>query len=316
VRFDGGNLDTTFGGGDGIASADLTVRLGANWTSGGQWFAQDPGGRIYGVADMRDATVQGASPHKMIIIRFTRDGVLDPSFGESGYKVLDRAVLAANPSYQPHDVRVIEAGKGATLTPVLRGGAAPVQFAPSEEVRGIDVDRTSGKVTISADAFADRLASFTPDRLTNFIRIRRTDGVQPPAEEMIAQYRKQVADAFKALTGREPSGIPMAVTISVVARDADQQTATQDYTLLLDADPAPIVAKVKQQQEEQRQRRDSLEAQRRMVPAANPPAAGGGGDTAALRQHIAELEKRNQQLEAQVQVLKEMIKDRQASTKD
>ena len=46
------------------------------------------------------------------------------------------------------------------------------------------------------------------------------------------------------------------------------------------------------------------------------PAPGMNGDAAALRQRIADLEKRNQQLEAQVQLLKEMLKDRQARVKE
>src|SRR4051812_39234900 len=98
VLFNGGQVDTTFGT-NGVAQADLTAALGTAWQFlGPRSFSLDSGGRIYAVTA---ASSKVGSTSDVVLTRFSRDGHLDASFAQSGFRVLDRDPVVFH-EYQPH----------------------------------------------------------------------------------------------------------------------------------------------------------------------------------------------------------------------
>jgi uncharacterized delta-60 repeat protein len=98
VLFNGGQVDTTFGN-NGVAQADLATALG----TGRQFlaprtFSLDSGGRIYAITA---ASSKVGSTSDVVVTRFSRDGQVDASFAQGGFRVLDRDPVVFH-DYQPH----------------------------------------------------------------------------------------------------------------------------------------------------------------------------------------------------------------------
>jgi uncharacterized delta-60 repeat protein len=90
LQFDGGGVDTSFGV-HGTAAVDFAPVLGAGWGVNiyEHGFAQDVTGRLYPFAP---ADRLSDHARRLAIARLTRDGALDTTFGDHGYRVLDRGV--------------------------------------------------------------------------------------------------------------------------------------------------------------------------------------------------------------------------------
>jgi len=84
-----GSLDTAFGGGDGVVTTDLTA-----WSDHAHDVALQADGKIVvaGVKGFPLAVTPDTSNSASLVIRYTRDGVLDRSFGTSGIVAMDLAV--------------------------------------------------------------------------------------------------------------------------------------------------------------------------------------------------------------------------------
>lgn len=92
IQFAGGTVDTTFGE-NGSATFDYVHALGGGtWSLGDQGFTQDALGRIYGYA----TASQGDSQRLLVIARMTRDGIIDTTFAENGYRLLGRNPTTQN----------------------------------------------------------------------------------------------------------------------------------------------------------------------------------------------------------------------------
>ncbi len=78
-----GALDTTFGGGDGIATTAIDFRGGA----GEVGIGVQPGGKLIVSATIANAA--NAADRDVVVTRLNPDGTLDASFGVAGLRVLD-----------------------------------------------------------------------------------------------------------------------------------------------------------------------------------------------------------------------------------
>jgi uncharacterized delta-60 repeat protein len=98
VLFNGGQVDTTFGN-NGVAQADLATALGTGWQFlAPRTFSLDSGGRIYAITA---ASSKVGSTSDVVVTRFSRDGQVDASFAQGGFRVLDRDPVVFH-DYQPH----------------------------------------------------------------------------------------------------------------------------------------------------------------------------------------------------------------------
>lgn len=78
-----GALDTTFGGGDGVATTDIEFRGGL----GEVGLATQPDGKL--IISATIASAADAADRDVVVARLDPTGALDPTFGDAGTRVLD-----------------------------------------------------------------------------------------------------------------------------------------------------------------------------------------------------------------------------------
>ncbi len=182
------------------------------------------------------------------------------------------------------------------LTYDVSGGEAPLKFALRGEMPGVSLDAKTGAVTVDPDALQSRAV----DALVQFLRNRSGNFQRPgePAPDPLAKYKEAAGKRWELLSGKPPAGVPVAVPVQLVARDVQQQTATLNHYVLIEVSDAAVKSKLAENAQ-----------------VAMPTRRGGGPttqptDDAAvreLRQRVADLERRNAELEGQVKLLKELV---------
>ena len=177
-----------------------------------------------------------------------RNGIIQPGMGRSNLlaiaagkvAVVQRGMLyvikvpplAADKFPEPlhfkfgGGVPVVSDQKPTVLTCVAAGSDQPYEFELAQEIPGVDINKTTGTITIEPKALdATALDALTRDQglLAN-----------------LAGYLKSVTPRFRALTGSEPHGIPVAVTLVINVHDNSVQTAQMNQIVLVDL-PASMV---------------------------------------------------------------------------
>src|SRR4051794_16912671 len=129
VLFDAGRIDTTFAQ-KGTLTFDLTAPFGAGSNVADSSMAQDSGGRIFVTVAGTDA----ADQKKIAITRLTRDGLPDPSYGNNGVCILDRALDI------PEDAQWARVYVDQNNRAYIRDGMTLWRLTPSGKI-----DRTFGR---------------------------------------------------------------------------------------------------------------------------------------------------------------------------
>jgi hypothetical protein len=189
-------------------------------------------------------------------------------------------------------VIVLDPDKPATVRFTTLGGAGGVEYALAREVKGLEIDKT-GLLTIHPDAF-------TTAAIDAIISGSQEAHINPMTGEIVravdlAAYQKTAGATFKALTGRDPRGVPVALSLRVSARDKDLQAATADRVVLMEIPVEAVDAKVKA-------------GQRPGTPETMPTSMGRGPSAAPdPSARIDALEKRIDALEAKIDLLTKML---------
>jgi hypothetical protein len=122
------------------------------------------------------------------------------------------------PFHVPPDfpVTVVSGEEVSVRLPATDGGKPPITFALVDEVTGVRIDERTGTLVIEprklVPELADRLAGAS--KLTN--------------------YLTEVDPRFEKLTGKQPTGIPVWVPVSLIARDKLLGKAVVEFGFFVD----------------------------------------------------------------------------------
>jgi hypothetical protein len=139
----------------------------------------------------------------------------------------------------------------------------------------------------------------------------RYGGAQPTSKpiEIVQALAGDAQAQFKALTGQDAKGFPLAIPTDVSVRDDEQQTAVLNRVLLLDVPMEVITKRIEDQLNQQRQQQEQFRQQREamMRQQRTSTSAPSSDEAESLRRRVADLEKKNAELEAQNKLLKELV---------
>ena len=195
----------------------------------------------------------------------------------------------------PPDGALMVAPAGlTTLEYTVTGGQAPVSLALDAQAEGISLDSASHQLTIESAPLLPRAVDLIAQTIQNRFSYAAAGGSSTTQSTPGALYRDWAAKRYRQVTGRSPMGYAVAVPISVVATDADQQQYKLQHTLLLDVPAAVVDSRLATQA-----------AQRR--PAFIPPAVQPQSSLSQMQQRIDQLTAQNERLQAKVDVLTELL---------
>ena len=214
---------------------------------------------------------------------------------------------------------ILSYDKPLTLACKAQGGKSPLRFAAATDMPGISVDTATGATTIDPAPFVARAGEYIQSVMQNNSQHRRGGGQQPEdPRAALAAFAAPVQARFKALTGRDATGYPLAIPADVLVRDDEQQTAVLNRVVLLDVPLDVITKRVEEQaaktREQQEQIRRQQEAQRAEMQSRRPGGGGGDGASPQQQQRVAELERRIAELEAQNKLLRELLQQSPGSS--
>jgi hypothetical protein len=126
-------------------------------------------------------------------------------------------------------VVVLAADRPTTIRFRSLGGSGTVQYAMAREVPGVNIEM-NGTMTIQPGTWVNQAVDVLSDTRP---RVDAVTGEEIERQDL-ASYQKAAAGIFKALTGREAKGIPVAISISVTAKDVNLQMANAERALLLE----------------------------------------------------------------------------------
>lgn len=219
-------------------------------------------------------------------------------------KALSAAAYPTPLHFKPHQsTMLIAPDRPAQLACKVAGGKAPVDFRLAGDAPGILIDPRTGVVTIDTPKLVERAAEAAAIVLTRRVIGGPSPGgaAEPPTlGARVEELAQSAAAAVRELTGAEPRGLPVAVPVGIVARDAEQQTATLTPLVLVDVPLATVEAAARRRAEQTR---------------ASDQAGANSADVARLQRRVAELERENQDLQAQNRLLRELVGGRTPQTR-
>jgi hypothetical protein len=176
-----------------------------------------------------------------------------------------------------------------------RSGNGKLRYELTCQSKNVQIDPGTGEVSVDGKKLTEEFVG----ELTQ--HALRAAGFRMPDENTLGRIRARVA----SLTGVQTTGVPMLLTFRVTARDEKQAVAAIEHSYIVDLPRAAFEKQVAHIEAEQKKAAAAAAAARAAQPAA--AASHADGDVAALRQRIAELERRNAELEGQVKLLRELL---------
>ncbi|MEZ0267576.1 MAG: hypothetical protein ACAI43_22825 [Phycisphaerae bacterium] len=194
---------------------------------------------------------------------------------------------------------VLVADQTVTLAPAVRGGKSPVRFAMSADVPGVELDPATGRVTVRPDAVAAGAQKHVMRTMAQngWLDPRDTGEPRTPAES-VQDMAAAHAVRFTELTGRAPRGLGAFVPVLLTARDGEEQVAVYPGGVLVDLPVEPLIAAATEARAKQVEERAAR---------AREAQPGGAVDPASLGARVADLERRNREVEAQLREVRELI---------
>ncbi len=180
--------------------------------------------------------------------------------------------------------------------PPVKGSTALAGYDTNTVLRGVSVEGDT--VTLKVEPLRERLSEALVTVPAN-LRQPNT-GLPRSPDEALADYLKLSAPAFERWAGRKPTGIPVWMSVDVVARDKNADRADGQIGVLVDVPAAPVLAKAKAQYEE------ALLRSRPVVPA-DPRIPELLRSQEDYEKRMTELEKRLEESNAKLDRLRKVL---------
>lgn len=165
--------------------------------------------------------------------------------------------------------------------------SADVSFTLSRMSPGIDIDPKSGTVSLAPDVLR-------PQAVARIVaRLARTGAPAAwSAPDDLLRYRQVASAFFRQVVGRDPSGVPVAITANVIAQDKQLQRASCDVVALMELPLGEVESQ--------------LAASQLRTPAPEPSPTAQ-----SLDQRVANLEAKINAMQAKIDLLTELLRQRQ-----
>jgi hypothetical protein len=208
---------------------------------------------------------------------------------------------------------VADADKPTKLTYKVEGGNGKIMYSLACEMPGLSIDSATGDVTITPGEMMPKAIETIVQTINNRggFPYERNPTTQP---DRVAQYQQSAAERYKELGLPAPSGLPIAIPVSVIARDSEQQTALIDHVVLLEVPVGPVKKKFESNQPVAGMQQPMNNRLMRAASATNP-SVGDPAEVARLQQRVQLLEQENQKLKAQLDLMKELLGQKGPTTR-
>jgi hypothetical protein len=133
-------------------------------------------------------------------------------------------------------VSVFQASEKSTTAklPEFQGGKAPIEISLSRPRSGWEIDSKTSTLTVDPEKLRQEARTV----LTNdLVQLTRLSTPSLPMEEALLTYQRQGASMMDALGYGKPTGIPVLLSQSITARDANLQSVEAFLTILIELSP-------------------------------------------------------------------------------
>ena len=210
----------------------------------------------------------------------------------------------------PREVAVLSAKGPAKLALTARGGEKPIVFGLESAMGGIDIDKTTGVISVDTGALSKRVLETvlaTPPSRTGTKH-------EVAGQKTLDDYLTTSRSEYKLITGKEVAWMPVLVPLSVTATDKNQQKARLDFQVVLEVPQdavqtalAEAAAGVKKQEEEARTEQEARERDAEVARLARLGFVASQPDS----ERVERLEKRVSELEGKIDLLIKLLQDKQ-----
>jgi hypothetical protein len=213
----------------------------------------------------------------------------------------DEAVkeLAYPLEFEPlEDVPQVASKDTLTITHKLRGGDKPFEFDLKSTRNGIEIDKSTGTVTVKGPSLMDGVCQSLVEQAQH--QPGPIQSSQANARQLAQDMSATRKDCYKRLLGHDASAIPVLIPITVVASDKNQQFAQMDYQLVVMVGEDALTKAFEEFLGKAR-----LEQANHPRPDESTPAGAASKPSDAAR--IERLERRVADLEAKIDLLVKMM---------
>ncbi|MCA9138622.1 MAG: hypothetical protein KDB00_17745 [Planctomycetales bacterium] len=142
--------------------------------------------------------------------------------------------LDSKPYFVPRQSEFVLRGRSPKLEHQVVGGKAPYEFTLFTDVGGMDLDPTTGAISINSKELSERLAQSR----ASIFSLYKDGGTFEVQLEKAADQRK---DEFEQMTGQKAKGFPTAIPIKIKAVDQNGDIAQLDYYVMFDLPLGEII---------------------------------------------------------------------------
>jgi len=139
-------------------------------------------------------------------------------------------------------VNVLDSKVDRLPLPKLIGGKAPFEIAFRQDVPGLEVDGKSHELRIDREAIVQQAMKVAVSAMS---QSRGTGGKVVTAEEVLTEYVRNASARFSRLAGRKATGVPIWLSVGLLARDENLQTATIDIGFFVELPLSALEEKAK-----------------------------------------------------------------------
>jgi hypothetical protein len=191
--------------------------------------------------------------------------------------------------------------------PPLTGTEPPVEVSLLPELPGVEVDKNGALVHVHGEALrAKALESIQLSGLANQRRSLRAATTGRASNPGVAGYLSEVSPLFEKLVGRKPKGVPLWMSIGLIARDKGVQSAEFAYGIFLEMPAERLQAMERVQPGNESGQQLSSETRGSRSPAGR---AGRSG----VEQRIDDLERKLDQINQRLDKLTQMLENQRGS---
>lgn len=191
------------------------------------------------------------------------------------------------------------------------GGKGKVVFELSKETEGVKIDPATGTVTVDAPLLSRQAVAALTSR-DYFNRMAKRGIKSGTVKDMVDQWVIHSSWSYTGLTGKTCSEFVKWVVIDVTATDAEGRLSRVNYMVAMMIPPSALTGRAKELLDQRAKMIAENEAARKayLEEREKKARAQASPSSKQLQDRIRELEKENAALEAQVKLLKELLKNK------
>ncbi|MGN6368758.1 MAG: hypothetical protein ACTHN5_10900 [Phycisphaerae bacterium] len=202
----------------------------------------------------------------------------------------------------------IDVSKPGILSYKTHGGKSPIEFSFATDNPAFMIDKATGTVTIDAPKLLDKAVEIIANQYGQRYRPEPGQAQRPQSpSDILSAITRDMKAKYRELTGEAIMGIPVAVPVTVVATDAEQQTASLEHIVFLNVPEAAVLRYINDKTSKSQQMQQQQIARQQQLQQQKTQSATDTAELGALRRRVAELERQNQDLQAQNRLLREMV---------